>query len=64
MRLNTLKPPFLSMSHPEQLALIEAIQEDRLVDKRGIQEAKKLIAEFQGLSDEEKAHALSRTNGR
>lgn len=63
MRLETLKPPFLSMPHSKQVALIEAIQEDRLTDKRGIREAKKLVKEFQGLNEEEKAHALASTSG-
>ena len=63
MRLNTLKPPFLSLSQPERLELVEKIQEDRLVDKRGIRGAKKLITEFRSLSKEERVHALANTNG-
>lgn len=61
MRLETLKKPFLSLSQSERLELVEKIQEDRLVDKRGIREAKKLVKEFQGLNEEERAHALAST---
>jgi len=61
MRLNTLKPLFLSMPHSDQLALIEAIQDDRLKrgHKKEIRGARKLAQELNGLSKEDKAHILS-----
>lgn len=58
MRLENLKLPFLSMDLEDRLKLIGGIQQDRLVDKRGIKRGHELVKEFSMLSEEEKMLAL------
>lgn len=58
MRLENLKTPFLSMKVEDRIKLVEAIQQDRLVDKRGLRKGSELIKEFAMLSGEERKKAL------